>query len=221
MDWIINFDKELLLTLNGIHTPFFDYFMFTISGKEVWLLLYLTIIAVIGNKYGWKQGGAIVLAMILTIVLSDQITSGIMKPFFERFRPSRDPDLSNLVHIVNNYRGGKYGFASSHAANTFALAVFSILFFKHKPLAVFMLFWAVMVSYSRIYLGVHYTGDILVGAIIGATVGAVIYGVYRKYIEPKFNEQVTEKCTMLTTNSIVVIGVTIFLTLLLAAKTMI
>ncbi len=221
MDWLINLDKEILLALNGIHAPFFDYFMYAISGKEVWGLLYVTIIAVILKKYGWRCGGTIIAAMILTIVLSDQTASGLMKPFFERLRPSRDPVLSDMVHIVNNYRGGKFGFASSHAANTFALAVFTALLFKRRYLSVFMLFWAVVVSYSRIYLGVHYPGDIIAGAVIGAVAGAAIYHIYNKFVMCKFSHYGNIKSSLLSINMIIIVGSTIFLTLLLAAKTMV
>ncbi len=220
MDWLISLDKELLLALNGFHSPFFDYLMYAISGKEVWVLLYITIIAVIIKKYGWRCGGTIVAAMVLTIVLSDQITSGIIKPFFERFRPSRDPVLADMVHIVNNYRGGKFGFASSHAANTFALAIFSVLLFKNRNLSIFMLFWAAVVSYSRIYLGVHYPGDIVVGATIGAIVGFVVYRIYNKFVMCKFSHYGNVKSSLLSINMIIIIGSTIFITLLLLAKSM-
>ncbi len=221
MDWLINLDKELLLALNGLHSPLFDYFMYIISRKEVWLLFYVTIIVVILKGYGWRCGGTIVVAIVLTILLSDQITAEIIKPFFERFRPSRDPILSDMVHTVNNYRGGKFGFVSSHAANTFALAIFSTLLFRNRYLSVFMLFWAGVVSYSRIYLGVHYPGDIIVGAFVGAIIGTIIYRIHNKFVMCKFSHYANIKSSRLSINMIIIIGSTIFATLLLVANEMI
>ena len=168
-------DQELLLFLNGIHSPFFDTFMYLISGKLVWAVLYLSILIHIYRTYGWKTGLYLLVAIILVITCCDQMASGILKPTFQRFRPSRSPELANLVHTVNGYRGGKYGFASSHAANVFGLATFCSLLFRRKYLSVFLFAWAIIVSYSRIYLGVHYPGDILCGMSIGLFFGFLIY----------------------------------------------
>ncbi len=168
-------DQELLLYLNSLHSSFFDSFMYLISGKLVWALFYLSIIVQIYRTYGWRNCLYLVLAIVLVIICCDQMASGILKPTFQRFRPSRSPELSDLVHIVNGYRGGKYGFASSHAANVFGLATFCSLLFRKRYLSIFLFSWAVLVSYSRIYLGVHYPGDIIVGMFIGLSFGYAIY----------------------------------------------
>jgi len=110
-----------------------------------------------------------------------------MKPFFERFRPSKDPELQHLVHIVNEYRGGRFGFASSHAGNSFALAIFIFQIFKERYGWVkWMFLWAAVVSYSRIYLGVHYPGDIIVGASIGLLMGWM-FSKGSNYFRNKYN----------------------------------
>ncbi|WP_321317774.1 phosphatase PAP2 family protein [Labilibaculum sp.] len=184
LDWLLSLDRELLLFFNGHHNPFWDAFMMLTSGKVIWFVFYFVIIAVVLNTFGWKKGGLIILSMILVIVLSDQIASSVFKPIFKRFRPSRDPSLSHLVHIVKGYTGGKYGFASSHASNSFGLAVFVSLLFKNRATSVFIIFWAVLVSYSRIYLGVHYPGDIIVGALIGTLSAYFVYSLLRKYSKP-------------------------------------
>lgn len=184
LEWLLNLDRELLLFLNGQHNPFWDAFMMLTSGKVIWFVFYLVIIATVLNTFGWRKGGLIILSMVLVIVLSDQIASSVFKPFFKRFRPSRDPSFSHLVNIVNGYTGGKYGFASSHASNSFGLAVFVSLLFKNRTTSIFIIFWAVLVSYSRIYLGVHYPGDILVGALIGTLSAYFVYSVLRKYSKP-------------------------------------
>jgi hypothetical protein len=115
----------------------------------------------------------------LLIALADQACSSILRPIFERPRPSRDPGIADLVHIVNGKRGGMYGFPSCHAANTFALACFIMLLFKNRALTTFFMLWAIVTCYTRIYVGVHYPGDLLFGTIVGFAAGAVTYGIYR------------------------------------------
>jgi undecaprenyl-diphosphatase len=128
----------------------------------------------------------IIVSIGIVIALCDRVSSGFFKPFFERFRPSRDPEISNLVHIINDYRGGKYGFLSSHAANSFGLAVFISYIFQKKWISISLISWAVIVSYSRIYLGVHYLGDVICGAILGTLLAFLVYKLYiyfrKKYI---------------------------------------
>ncbi|MCZ4694238.1 phosphatase PAP2 family protein [Ancylomarina euxinus] len=186
-------DQELLLFLNGIHSPFFDSFMFLISGKLVWAAFYLSIIVQIYRTYGWKNCLYLLVAIILVIVCCDQMASGILKPTFQRFRPSRSPELADLVHTVNGYRGGKYGFASSHAANVFGLATFCSLLFRNRKLRLFLFSWAILVSYSRIYLGVHYPGDIIVGTAIGLFFGYLIYKILPRFKFIKLNNPIAEK----------------------------
>lgn len=180
LESLIELDKEIFFFLNGLHTPWLDSIMFFISEKLVWIPFYAWILYLIIKQYRWK---AIIwlLGIGLAITAADQILSGFMKPFFERYRPSRDPELQGLVHIVNGYTGGRYGFASSHAGNVFALATFLFLLFRHKYSWIgWMFLWAAIVSYSRIYLGVHYPGDIITGALIGSLMGWVFYKLSEK-----------------------------------------
>ena len=164
-------DEQLFLWLNGLHAPWLDTPMYMISGKLFWLPLYAVILFLIIRKYKW-QSIPVLLCLGTVIALADQLTSGIMKPMFERFRPSHSPGLEGLVHHVNNYKGGKFGFASSHAANTFGLAMYVWWVLKDHYGKIWGLFvWAAVVSYSRIYLGVHFPGDIIVGGAIGLLAG--------------------------------------------------
>jgi undecaprenyl-diphosphatase len=171
MEYLLELDKEIFLALNGFHTPWLDPVMLLITETLVWLPLYLFLIYLIFKIY--KQDGWMVLmGIVITIVLADQITSSFMKPYFARLRPSREPSLESFIHLVNGYKGGKFGFASSHAANTFGAATFFFLLFGKRFRWIWILFvWASVVTYSRIYLGVHYPGDIMVGAIVGALAG--------------------------------------------------
>ncbi len=186
-------DQELLLFLNSINSPFFDSFMFLLSGKLVWAAFYLAIIVQIYRTYGWKNCVYLVVAIALVITCCDQLASGFLKPTFQRFRPSRSPEISNLVHIVNGYTGGKYGFASSHAANVFGLATFCSLLFHNRKLSLFLFSWAALVSYSRIYLGVHYPGDIIVGTAIGLFFGYLIFKILPKFKFIKLDNPIVEK----------------------------
>lgn len=164
---LIQLDKEIFHAINGWNHPLADDFMFFISLSYVWVPFYLALLYLIVRLFG-KRSIFIILGIALSIVLSDRITSGLMKPFFQRPRPTHEVDLRTNVHTVNGYRGGKFGFASSHAANTFALATFLwLLFHTHRRKVALIFAWALLVTYSRIYLGVHYPGDVFVGAIIG------------------------------------------------------
>src|SRR5882672_10379022 len=166
MQTLIELDKKLLLFLNGLHHPFLDPVMFYTTKTFFWLPLYFFLIFLIFRNYK-KDAWFILLGAALTIVLADQITTSLMKPFFARFRPSQDPGLLGLVHLVNGYKGGLYGFASSHAANTFGTAIFIWLVLKRFYKSVVWIFvWAAFMTYTRIYLGVHYPGDILVEQLL-------------------------------------------------------
>jgi len=167
LETLIELDKKLLLFLNGLHTPWLDPVMFWITKTLFWLPLYLFLLYLAIKNFK-KETWIVLVGVAIAILIADQVTASLMKPFFERLRPSREPSLEGLVHLVNGYTGGKYGFASSHAANTFATALFFWLLFKERYRWVWVLFvWAVVMTYSRIYLGVHYPGDIFVGMLVG------------------------------------------------------
>ncbi len=174
LDYIVELDQQLFLALNGLQTPYFDSYMWLISGKFAYVLLALAFLYV-SYKKGWKECLLVIFTLALTILFADQIASGILKPLVCRLRPSRDKALEGLVYIVNGYRGGKYGFASSHAANAFGAAMLIALLFRNKGLTIWMFVWAALVAYSRIYLGVHYPGDIICGALIGVGSAYVSY----------------------------------------------
>ena len=169
-------DQQLLLLLNSYHSPFWDQVMWLISSIPIWIPLYLAILVALGLKYKRKIM-VLIIMIILAITLSDQISVAFKKGF-QRLRPCHEPALNGLVHIVKGRCGGQFGFVSSHAANAFNVALLSLLLIKRRWFKYSILFWAAIVGYSRIYLGVHYPGDVLCGSIIGALIGWSIYKLY-------------------------------------------
>lgn len=167
MDELAALDRELFLILNGLHRPWLDQPMYLLSERLIWIPLYVVLLYFIYKKYK-SDTWIVIIGIVIMVTLSDQLASSLMKPLFERLRPSRDPELEGMVHTVNNYRGGLYGFASSHAANTFGVATFVCMILPERKFLLTLFAWAAFVSYTRIYLGVHYPGDIIVGAIVGA-----------------------------------------------------
>lgn len=178
-------DKELLLSLNGSDSLFWDGFMWIATSTIVWLPVMAILLYIIIKNNKIQESLLIIVMMALVITLADQIASGFCKPFFARYRPTQDADIMYMVDIVNGYRGGRFGFISSHAANTFAAAVFLSLLIRRTSLTFMLLIWAALNSYSRIYLGVHYPGDILFGTLEGCLIGYLVYLLY-SFIQKRF-----------------------------------
>ena len=186
LESIIEIDQRLFLFLNGLQSNFWDEFFWIITETKTWIPFYFFLFVKTWHHLSagyqvkmWKNLGMLAVAVGATITLADQTTSGFMKPFFERLRPSHDPVTAPFTEFYEYakghvYKGGKFGFASSHAANSFALFGLLSMIFKNKSITITLLIWAFFVSYSRIYLGVHYPGDILVGAMIGTLYGLLV-----------------------------------------------
>ena len=179
MEYLNQLDTQLFMLINGSHNAFFDPIMFWLSNILIWVPMYLLIIFLMIRRY--KMRGVLMLLFIgITITLCDQTTSHLLKNLVQRLRPSHEPALAGLIYLSKAGPGGLYGFVSSHAANSFGLATFIYFTFNNhfKPLKYWLIVWAILVSYSRIYNGVHYPGDVLAGSIIGIAFGYLMAKAY-------------------------------------------
>jgi undecaprenyl-diphosphatase len=186
------FDRDIFLFLNGFHSPLFDSFMFYVSQIWVFFPLFFYWLYHVYIKVGIKKLLILLGFMILLIALTDQ-TSNQIKHAVKRYRPTHNTEIGAQVHIVNDYKGGQYGFFSGHAANSFGIAMFLCLLFSSKSSlfrSVFFL-WAGITAYSRIYLGVHYPSDITVGIITGLFWGFVVYKLTQNVFKKYFNETIS------------------------------
>lgn len=181
MEEIIQEDKNLFLYLNNLGDTPFDQFWMMISATWIWVPLYVILCYLLYKNFKLKSLLYILLFVAIGVTVSDQV-SGIFKYGVARLRPCHDPSLQNVMRIVKC--GGQYGFYSAHASNTFFLASFLSFLLKDRlrwfPYAIFV--WAAVVAYSRIYLGVHFPIDILVGAFVGTLLGGIFAMLAKKVI---------------------------------------
>lgn len=174
IDYLMDIDAEALLAVNGMYNSFQDALWWMVSAKWSSALLVLSLLWILVHKN--RRHALLVLAMVaLAVLLADQVSSGLIKHLVERLRPTHDPSLENAVHIVNGYRGGMYGFVSSHAANFFAIATLVSFIMRHRLVVIALYGWGLAQCYSRMYLGVHYPGDILGGIIVGVLAGWLVW----------------------------------------------
>jgi len=186
---VLDIERSAFLWLNGGHTAFWDSFMWIYSGRAVWIPAAVVILIMLIYKNKPAASLLVLLLLVLTLTACDQFASSVCKPLFTRLRPTQHPDFMYDVLTVNGYRGGKYGFISSHAANAFGLAVFLSLLLRDRLFTATILIWAVIMCYSRIYLGVHFISDIVPGIAVGALFGFIGYKLY-DFIVAKLSERV-------------------------------
>ena len=182
----LQWERNLFFFLNGSDSPLWDSFFYFYSYKWTWIPFYLCLLFVVIYRKNrtefrndWKEMLGVIVCVIIVITLCDQIASGICKPLFQRFRPTHHPDFQDLVKTVFDKRGGKYGFISGHAANTFGLATLMALLFRNRLFTFTLFLFAALTAYSRIYLGLHFVSDVVVGALVGILLGYAVYKLYR------------------------------------------
>ena len=193
MEFFIDIDSQLFLFLNSLRADWLDPVMIAITEMWVWLPIYLLLVFLAVKQYG-KRCWMIFLAVGLVVLCSDQLSAHVCKPLFHRLRPCYNIDFQDLINLPKGKAGGHYGFVSSHAANTFAIGTFlTAALRKNTKWIGWMLFvWAFLSSYSRIYIGYHYPGDIFCGAVLGILIGLIIWRLYQlieKRMEKKSLEQ--------------------------------
>ncbi|MDR0536763.1 MAG: phosphatase PAP2 family protein [Tannerellaceae bacterium] len=199
LERLLEYERGAFFLLNGSDCPALDRFFWLVSSRVVWLPLGAFIIFMIVRHKSWREYLPVLVAIAIVIVLADQFASHFCKSFFARPRPTHHPDFMNEVKTVFDYRGGKYGFMSSHAANAFGFAVFMSALFRNAFFTVAVGLWAMLTAYSRVYLGVHFISDVVAGGISGAFFGYAVYLLHvnlrHKWITAKNAGEAGEICT--------------------------
>ena len=198
MDYLKHIDQQWLLAINGWHSEWADMLMWYISKSTTWLPLYALLVGLIVYRFGilspslcreGRRGSSLLRVLIIlagfavAVGVSDFVSSGIIKPWVCRLRPTHEPEIAGLIHLVNGYTGGLYGFVSSHAANTMACALLFALLYRNKYATAGLMLWVALNCYSRMYLGVHYPADIIGGLAIGALMATLTYGMVRRLVD--------------------------------------
>lgn len=181
VDTLLSFDTYLTLLINGSDSVWLDNFAMLCTKAWVWVPLYFVIVYDLSRTIKRPTLWYILGGLILCVLVSDQVSSSIVKPLVCRPRPTHDPAIMHLVDTVNNYRGGHYGFFSSHAANTMSVAVFMSLITRRPSVCSTLLFWSILNCWTRLYLGVHFVGDILVGLAFGVCVAFTIHWLINRF----------------------------------------
>lgn len=181
MSHLIDIDTWLLLFINGMHCDFLDSLMWLISGKLVWAPFFvLTLLTVLRNR-GWRPTFEMMLMIGIMMLFTDFLNAEIIRPWIHRMRPTNlDNPISSLVHVVNNYRGGRYGFPSAHAANYMGLSIIVAYFLRSRWIFMQFFLLTLLISISRNYLGVHYPGDVLAGMVYGACVASMLVCIHKR-----------------------------------------
>jgi undecaprenyl-diphosphatase len=180
LEKILDYEHGAFIWLNSHHSSFANQFMWLFSGKIVWIPLAVMFVAVLfyRNLKYWRETLIMLAAIVLVITLCDQFSSGFCKPLFSRFRPTHHPEFMDEVQTVFGYRGGRYGFISSHATNGFGFVTLTSLIFRYRFYSIMLYSWAIVNSYSRIYLGVHFISDIIPGIIAGIIFGWLVFKLF-------------------------------------------
>lgn len=187
MDSLIDLDRWLLLQVNGSSSLYLDGFVHILTTAATWIPLYIALFFMVMKNNSTMRSIALILcSAALCYLLAGAVDDGLVKPLVARWRPTHDPVIGWQVDVVNGYRGGNYGFFSAHASNTFSIAVFFSLLVRSRLLTVALVSWSLVNCWTRLYLGVHFPGDILCGLIWGGIVGTLVFFLYQR-IQLRYN----------------------------------
>lgn len=180
---LIDWDTIVTIWLNVGHSDYWDNFMEMVSGRFVWIPFYLSIVWMMLRNYSPKFTAICLAMVILLLVIDDQTCSSLIRNAIGRLRPSNlDNPTSAFIQIVDGYRGGRFGFPSAHATNSWGTAFFLIYVFRRRWLSLTFGLWSALLCYSRIYLGVHYFGDIMAGTLLGLVNASIVYFLFLKFL---------------------------------------
>ena len=190
MDYLINIDSDLLLWLNGAHNAFFDAFMMLFTNKFIWVPMYLALAYLLFRNMSLKQVVMCLVAIALLVVITDQMSSSLIRYAVGRLRPANlENPISDMVHIVDGYR---------------------LYLFRRSPIPVFVMVWAIFNSYSRIYLGVHYPGDILCGVLVGLLAATLVWFIYKKLTNQSYLSEVRGWSMPIVVGLLTVVGISLY-----------
>lgn len=187
METLEALDRSIVLWINSMNAPVMDEVMWIISGKLTWIPLYITLLFLFARKYGWGKAALFLISVAVAVTIADQVSVHLFKNLIMRYRPSHHSELTNQLHFYamegGLYKGGMYGFVSSHATNFMVVCLMAILALRkhYKRIVIPMIAIYVLVCYSRMYLGVHYLSDLIAGALLGALIA---YLMHRFVVKP-------------------------------------
>jgi len=182
IETLVNFDRQLLLQVNGSQSLLLDRLVLILTNALTWIPLYVALFfTVLRNNDTARRILLIIGCAALCVLLAGTVDDTIVKPLVARWRPTHDEQIGAMVDVVDGYRGGRFGFFSAHACNTFSIAVFFSMLVRSRLMTFFLVSWSLLNCWTRLYLGVHFPGDILVGLVWGIIVGLFVYWLYWRF----------------------------------------